>query len=242
MKYPAALAALKQRGVHPAADTFPIWDEQRMTLFADSLRCNGLRNVIWVAEDGSILDGRQRFVGCLMAGVEPRLEQYTGDDPENFVADMNLERRHQEEGSRGLSARRLGRLAAQRNRKQRDQPQLPGVSDATETMLDTIEELGCKELQDAVASGALPVDLAAALAQRDEDQQRQAIAEAAKPVQDEPKRAQVDKARVISKAIEVSAVEIVGLRTLYLANVNSNTAEKALGAKALARLVPEVVR
>ena len=49
-----------------------------------------------------LLDGRNRLAACKLAGVEPRIEVYDGDDEGAFVRSSN-ERRHQSTGSRAMS-------------------------------------------------------------------------------------------------------------------------------------------
>jgi len=40
-----------------------------------------------------ILDGRNRYKACLLAGVEPRFEDYQGDRQTAFVTSLNFKRR-----------------------------------------------------------------------------------------------------------------------------------------------------
>lgn len=78
---------------HEYADLFPLLNSEEIgELAADILR-NGLREPI-VLYEGKILDGRNRYLACREAGVEPRFEPYTGDDPLGFVRSMNEYRRH----------------------------------------------------------------------------------------------------------------------------------------------------
>ena len=60
---------------------------------ADDIKTNGLAHAI-VRDVGMILDGRNRLAACEIAGVEPRFEEYTGDDPVAYVISANIHRRH----------------------------------------------------------------------------------------------------------------------------------------------------
>jgi predicted RNA methylase len=60
---------------------------------ADDIAANGLRNPI-VMLDGRILDGRNRYIACKLARVEPRFTEFDGDDPIGWVVSQNLVRRH----------------------------------------------------------------------------------------------------------------------------------------------------
>ena len=61
---------------------------------AKDIRDNGLHNPIWLMPDGAILDGKTRYEACGRAGVEPRFQPYTGDDPRKFTISQNAKRRH----------------------------------------------------------------------------------------------------------------------------------------------------
>ena len=49
---------------------------------------------LFITYQGKILDGRNREKACAIAGVTPRYEEYSGDDPIGFVISMNMKRRH----------------------------------------------------------------------------------------------------------------------------------------------------
>lgn len=72
---------------------------------AESIKTNGLRELITLTKDGQLLDGRCRLEACAIAGVEPRTEIYEGDDYVGFVLDKNKHRRH-------LNKSQLGRIVA----------------------------------------------------------------------------------------------------------------------------------
>jgi hypothetical protein len=57
------------------------------------IKDNGLKDPITIL-NGQILDGRNRYMACGIAGVEPRYVDFAGDDPIAFVVSANIHRRH----------------------------------------------------------------------------------------------------------------------------------------------------
>src|SRR5436309_6004790 len=86
---------------HPLAEIFPILSGQHFDELAVDIRDNGLREPI-VTHDGKILDGRTRYLACLRVGIEPKFEEYTGEDPLAYVISLNLRRRHLDESQRAM--------------------------------------------------------------------------------------------------------------------------------------------
>lgn len=78
---------------HEYAAMFPLADEQELRDMADDIKQRGLLCKI-VLLDKKILDGRNRFQACQIAGVEPRFTKYAGTDPLADVISWNLHRRH----------------------------------------------------------------------------------------------------------------------------------------------------
>lgn len=78
---------------HPAADLFPMLDGKRLQELADDIKTSGLRHPI-ILHRGQILDGRNRYAACKLAGVTPRFED-AGDNinPWAYVWSLNGERR-----------------------------------------------------------------------------------------------------------------------------------------------------
>lgn len=78
---------------HPLAELFPLMEGEEFERLAADIKLNGLLEPIWTYE-GKILDGRNRWLACQDAGVEPRFREYRGHSPVAFVIAMNIERRH----------------------------------------------------------------------------------------------------------------------------------------------------
>lgn len=91
---------------HPLADAFPLLTTGELKQLAQSIETNGQREPI-VLYDGKILDGRNRYRACLLAGVEPTFVQFTGDNPLALVKDRNVLRRQLSGSQLGIAAGRL---------------------------------------------------------------------------------------------------------------------------------------
>ena len=79
--------------IHPACALWPRPSDEEVNAIAEGMKTEGLLNPIWLFE-GAILDGKICYEACGIAGVEPRFETYTGDDPIRFSIAQNRERRH----------------------------------------------------------------------------------------------------------------------------------------------------
>jgi hypothetical protein len=105
---------------HPIADVWPMMDEAKIAELADDIRNNGQLVPVWLYE-GKILDGRNRWAACKIAGVTPKTQDYTGDEPTAFAVALNDRRRHMNKGSLAAVAAELEPFfAADAKRRQRD--------------------------------------------------------------------------------------------------------------------------
>jgi N6-adenosine-specific RNA methylase IME4 len=77
--------------IHPAANLFPLMNDDRYAELCERIREVGLLNEITLC-DGKILDGRSRYDACLKTGVEPRFKTYAGN-PFLFAWNINAVRR-----------------------------------------------------------------------------------------------------------------------------------------------------
>jgi len=78
---------------HPLCNIFPPLSDEAMSEFVADIKDNGLKDPITIL-NGQILDGRNRYMACGIAGVEPRYVDFAGDDPIAFVVSANIHRRH----------------------------------------------------------------------------------------------------------------------------------------------------
>ena len=76
---------------HPAADAFPMMDQNRFQDLVDDIREHGQHEPITLC-DGMILDGRNRYKACLELGINPKTKDFDGD-PWAYVWSLNGERR-----------------------------------------------------------------------------------------------------------------------------------------------------
>lgn len=85
--------AVDEYQAHPAADLFPMLDDKRLQELADDIATNGQREAIRLYQ-GTILDGRNRYAACKVAGIVPRFETVPRHvDPFAYVWSLNGERR-----------------------------------------------------------------------------------------------------------------------------------------------------
>ena len=95
--------------ISPARQPVSVDRGRRACRSGRDVRANGLLVPI-VLYEGMILEGLNRFRACSAAGVAPRFEQYTGNDPVGFVVSMNLRRRHLDESQRTMVAAKLATM------------------------------------------------------------------------------------------------------------------------------------
>ncbi len=94
---------------HEIANVFPMMTVAELQDLADDIRTNGLHEAVTTYQ-GKILDGRNRYIACQLAEVQPRFQEYTGDDPLAYVISLNLKRRHLNESQRAMCAARIATL------------------------------------------------------------------------------------------------------------------------------------
>lgn len=95
---------IAERAVHDVAGLFPpITDVEFEALVAD-IETHGLREPGWIDERGRILDGRHRARACERLRLHMPWRIYDGHNVVDFVASLNLHRRHISESQRAMVA------------------------------------------------------------------------------------------------------------------------------------------
>jgi hypothetical protein len=150
---------------HALAQLFPLPSEDELRALADDIAAHGLREPIVMLE-GQILDGRCRHLACKMAAVEPKFENYVGNDPVAYVLSRNAYRRHMSESQRAMVAARVANLKIGANQRSEGlsigrAAQLLNVSERSVARAKEIIRRGAPELVQAVESGDVSVWAAA---------------------------------------------------------------------------------
>jgi len=98
---------MTQYAIHPICLLFPPLNREELEELAEDIRIKGLLHPIILFE-GKILDGRNRYLACSMAGVKPRFVQWDGgSSPLQWVISENLVRRHLTSSQRAVIAHDL---------------------------------------------------------------------------------------------------------------------------------------
>ena len=167
---------------HPLAATFPLLGGPDFEALVDDIRTRGLLEPVTLRE-GQILDGRNRYRACREAGVEPRFREYEGDDALGFVIALNLKRRHLNESQRAMAAARVANLDVGRPSETAQICAVPqdqaadrlNVSRRSVQIAAKVQREASPEVAAAVDEGAIPISVAAGLADRDDGFQRDVV-------------------------------------------------------------------
>lgn len=167
---------------HEYASIFPMLPETELQQLAADIKQNGLNNPI-IKLDGKILDGRNRYAACKIAGIRPVFDEYQGDDPLAYVISQNLKRRHLSETQRGMAAARIADLVGGRpsetspiggvSRKQA--AQMLNVGTGTVDRARAVLNHGVPELAAMTERDEITVNAAAQVAKLPHDEQRAVV-------------------------------------------------------------------
>jgi hypothetical protein len=144
------------RAIHPVADIFPMLTEDELAELAADIADRGLLHPIVLDTEGRVLDGRNRSAACRIAGVEPRFETYTGDDPDGYALAANGQRRDMSKSRKAMVAAR-SLLVTNNSMSANAAAKAIGVSQSL--MAKAVVVLNhVPELVDDVIAGTTPLD------------------------------------------------------------------------------------
>ena len=155
---------------HEYASIFPELSSDRLAELTQDIREHGLLEKVMLFE-GKVLDGRGRYRGCRVAGVEPEYDIFIGTSTKaiEYVASRNQHRRHLTDSQRAIAAAKIATFKLGANQHSEGlsigrASKLMNVSDSSVARGRVVLEEGDQELVEAVESGELSVSAAAAQA------------------------------------------------------------------------------
>lgn len=193
---------------HEIANWLPMMDDEGLQKMAEDIKVHGQKLPI-ILYEGKILDGRNRYTACTMAGIVPFFKELPGnEDPVAYAESMNVPRRHlttsqlamyadkkrdyyeaeakkrqkegQDRGRESQHGRMVETLPPSEMAKARDQVgKSVGVSGRTMDKAKKVREKGHKDLVKAVEAGKIDVTNAAKIAELPKDVQDTVLADAA---------------------------------------------------------------
>lgn len=183
---------------HEAAEWFPMLDDEALAELSEDIARRG-QDEPCVTWRGVLVDGRNRWRACEMAGVVPATEERDFEDDKavvEFVIAGNLKRRHMTQGQKAgvalhyrewAEGRARERMAdggrggvegcadlrtPEKTRAADEVARLVGVSPRTVQSAFTVEDKGARELVEAMRQDDVSVDAAAYISRMPHEAQR----------------------------------------------------------------------
>jgi len=166
---------------------------------AEDIRQHGQRHKIIVDTEDRIIDGRNRWRACEIAGKTPQTEVYDEDDGQilDLVISLNVNRRHLSESQRAMVAATISNMKVGKPKQKNDIASIEAISNPVLTQSSaakslnvsrasvqraaTVQRDAVPEVQAAVVSGEVSVSRAAKIAEKPKAEQPAALAEATSP-------------------------------------------------------------
>ncbi len=176
---------MERKDFHPTADIFPLMQGKEFSDLVADIKAHGQRDPIWLHPDKCILDGRNRYLACMEAGIEPKYSLWNGEGSElSFVISLNHLRRHLDLSQRAMVAANIANMGEGRPKKTPQICEVKTRDEAAEMLnvgtrsLDSalkVKREGTPALIQAVESGRIPVSSAAELADKEPEFQESVV-------------------------------------------------------------------
>jgi hypothetical protein len=191
---------------HEYANIYRMLPEKELHALSEDIKAKGQLLPI-TSYEGKILDGRNRYRACQIAGVDPRIEEYTGDDPLGLIASLNDHRRHDTDTERALVGERMASLMHGGQGGKLNSPagllkpavtmaraaELAGTSPSQIKRVRKAKRDGIPELVDMLESGDIAPATADIVSTMPEEDQRKAVSGGVAGVKDAAKKLQATK-------------------------------------------------
>ncbi len=208
--------------IHPVRDFFPFAGVAFVERLVADIRANGLRQPI-VKCDGAILDGRSRYLACLVAGIEPTFTFFEGTDDEalNFVISTDIIRADFNIHARAMIAAKIANCEHGGDRRSHqglilnlekitvdDAAKRLHVSRSYVLAARKVLNFGSQKLVDVVTTGEFPVNIAANVCENFEPDEVCEIitvrgVESLRPTLDEKKRETKSREKLVELKFRV---------------------------------------
>ncbi len=129
------------RKYHEVANIFPLMQGEEFEALKNDIAVNGQREPIWLHQDGSIIDGRNRQRACCELDIAPKFRTWDGNGSlVQFVVSLNLHRRHLTSGQKAIIAVDiLPMLEVEAKERQREHAQTaPGKAKTLDQNFDQV--------------------------------------------------------------------------------------------------------
>jgi hypothetical protein len=157
--------------VHPVADLFPMLPDDELRDLAEDIKVRGQLQPIVLDKAGkAILDGRNRFAACKLAGVEPEFVVYQGDDPDGYALAVNIVRRNMTKGQQAIVVAKAIASAGVKKLNTRSAGKELGMSNARIGQANAILAYA-PDLADGILSNAVRFDAAYETAKQRKNEQ-----------------------------------------------------------------------
>lgn len=189
---------------HPWCEIFPVMSDEDLDALAADITEHGLKQPI-LRFEGAILDGRNRFLACERAGIQPSFEDLPrGTSPKALVRSLNLLRRHLDTAQRAMIAARFANAKVGKPSEliggippitNSEAAKLMNVSTDSVKQAKEIVNNAVEPVQSAVLAGNVSLNTAATIAKLPKSRQRKAAAKGPEGIKAAAKRVTAPKSK-----------------------------------------------